>query len=229
MYETILNNPKYLQVVNKIEQMKFITNGKWDWEHGLGHYQRVAIYVEIILKDLKEDERTIELGKCAALLHDIGLSESDTNKIDHALKSSQMFRNFLENTDITEDEKIILEEAIKDHGNGNNITSSIGLALLLADKLDVTYHRTINSSIQDELNKEFQKIKKVDIKIDDKNLIINYNVEDSLNLEIIMNWKKALTIPQKVASYLNKNFIFMINNEEVQIENTKNIELKLKL
>lgn len=46
MYEKILNNEKYLNTVEKIENTKFITNGKWDWEHGLGHYQRVADYVK---------------------------------------------------------------------------------------------------------------------------------------------------------------------------------------
>lgn len=228
MYETILNNPKYKEVVNTIEKMKFITNGKWDWEHGLGHYKRVANYVETILKQLNENERTIELGKCAALLHDIGLSKSGTKKIDHALISSQMFRDYLENTHITKEEEKILEEAIKDHSNGNNIKTNLGLALLLADKLDVTYHRTINSSIQDEVNKEFQKIKKVDIKITKKELILNYNVEEELNLKNILEWQKSITIPEKVAKYLNKEFIFMINNEltiiKSQTSKKQNIE-----
>ncbi len=79
--------------------------------------------------------------------------------IDHALKSSEIFRSFLKETDITEQEFLLLEDAIYDHSKGENIKSSIGLAFVLADKLDVTYHRTINSSIQDTLNLEFQKIK----------------------------------------------------------------------
>ncbi len=220
MYEVILNNPKYLETVGKIEKIKFITNGKWDWDHGLNHYKRVASYIEIILKQLGEGERTIELGKCAALLHDIGLSISDFKK-DHAIKSSEIFRNFLKDTDITKEEEKILEDAIKDHSNGNNIKSTIGYSLVLADKLDVTYHRTINSSIQDTLNKEFQKIKKVDIKIDKENLIINYIVDGILNLDIIMEWEKCVTIPKKIAHYLNKNFIFMINNEIVFNSRTK--------
>lgn len=220
MYEKILNNPKYKETVNKIEKMKFITDGKWDWEHGLGHYKRVSNYIEIILKELNQNERTIELGKCAALLHDLGLSESDTNKINHAVISSQIFRNYLKGTNITKEEEQILEDAIKDHSNGNNIKSLIGLSLVLADKLDVTYHRTINSSIQDETNKEFQKIKKVDIKIDEESLILNYNVEGNLNLEIIKNWEKAITIPEKIATYLNKEFIFMINNKKLEKEKT---------
>lgn len=217
MYETILNNPKYLKLVDKIEKTRFITDGKWDWEHGLGHYKRVSNYVESILIQLNADKRTIELGKVASLLHDIGLSESGPNKVNHALKSSEIFRNFLTGTDITKDEEITLEDAIRDHSKGDNIKSIIGLALVLADKLDITYHRTINSSIQDDINKEFQKIKKVDIKITDKSLLLNYTVDGILDLDIVMEWDKAITIPKKIANYLNKKFIFMINNNIVDI------------
>ena len=164
-YEIILNNPSYLEIAEKIGNFKFITDGKWDWEHGLEHYKRVAHYMKRILEQLNATEKQMELGMIAALLHDIGLIESGKDKIDHGLKSSQMFQRFLDGIDITEEEIKILEEAIKDHSNGNHITSLIGAALVLADKLDVIYHRTIHSSIQDEMNLEVRKIKKVDVVI----------------------------------------------------------------
>lgn len=217
MYEIILNNSKYLELVNKIEKMKFITDGKWDWEHGLGHYKRVSNYVKKILTQLNADERTIELGLVAALLHDIGLSESGPEKCDHAIKSSEMFRDFLIGTNITREEEKILEHAIRDHSKGNDIKNNIDLALVLADKLDVTYHRVQNSSIQDTINKEFQKIKNVDIEINTEDLILKYTVDGTLDLNIIGEWEKAITIPKKIANYLNKNYIFMINNEVVEI------------
>lgn len=213
LYEKILNDQEYLTLTEKIGKMKFITDGKWDWEHGLGHYKRVSKYVKKILEQLNATKREIELGMVAALLHDIGLSESGTNKTDHALKSSMMFKRFLNDTDITKDEMGILESAIKDHSKGNEINSNIGLALVLADKLDVTYHRTINSSIQDEMNKEIQKIKNVDIIINNQELIVKYTVDGDLNLNILRGWEKAITIPKKIASYLGKNYILMVNGE----------------
>ena len=215
MYEDVLKNKEYLELTEKINRMKFITDGKWDWEHGLGHYQRVASYVKRILEQLDADERTMELGMTAALLHDIGLSESGPNKIDHALISSKMFRSFLIHTNITPSEEEILEHAIKDHGKGDDINSLIGLALVLADKLDVTYHRTINSSIQDDLNKEFQKIKKVDIEITKQDLIVKYEVDGILDFSITKEWEKMITIPRKVATYLKRNCIFKVNGEVV--------------
>lgn len=211
MYEVILNNSKYLELVKQIDNMKFIT------DHGLGHYKRVANYVKTILIQLNENQRTIELGLVAALLHDIGLSESGPKKIDHAIKSSEMFRSFLIGTNINDEEAQIIEHAIYDHSKGNDIRNNIDLALLLADKLDVTYHRVINSSIQDEINKEYQKIKKVDIEINDDDLIVKYKVDGEINLNILLEWDKIVTIPKKVAKYLSKNYIFKINDKIVNI------------
>ena len=77
LYDTLLNNKKYLNTVKKIEKIKFITNGKWDWEHGLEHYKRVAAYIKDILTQLKANERTIDLAMTCALVHDIGLSKGN--------------------------------------------------------------------------------------------------------------------------------------------------------
>ncbi len=212
LYDKVLENQDYLALVKKIESIKFIADGKWDWEHGLGHYKRVAKYVREILLQLNADERTVDLGMTAALLHDIGLSKGD--KIDHAIESSRLFTNFISEDDVTGEEIEVLRQAIKDHSKGNNIESKIGLALVLADKLDVNYHRTEKSSIQDTINKEIQKIKNVSIKISDKDLVVNYEVIGNFNLGILKDWSKSITIPYKVARYLNKEFILLINGEE---------------
>ena len=151
----------------------------------------------------------------AALLHDIGLIKGD--KVDHAIESSKIFVKFIDKNDITQNEEEILRQAIIDHSKGNNIKSLVGLALLLADKLDVTYHRTENSSIQDIMNKEIQKIKNVDIKINEKKLIVSYTTYDDFNINILNDWPKAITIPYKVSNYLNKDFIFLINDKQIDI------------
>ncbi len=83
LYEKILSNKNYLNTAKEIDNIKFISDGKWDWEHGLGHYKRTMEYAKNILMQLKADERTIDLGMSAALLHDIGLIKG--NKNDHAL------------------------------------------------------------------------------------------------------------------------------------------------
>jgi len=211
LYEKILINEKYLKNVKNIESTKFINDGKWDWEHGLGHYKRVANYVKNILIQLDADDRTIEIGMVTALLHDIGLSKGV--KTNHALESSIIFKEFINEKDFTEDELNIIEQAIKDHSNGKDIKSLVGLALVLGDKLDVTFHRTINSSIQDKMNQEIQKIKNVEIEINNKEIIVKYSTNNDFNKYILKNWNKAISIPFKVAKYLNKEFKFIINKE----------------
>lgn len=217
VYEAILENKDYLMLVKKIESIKFITDGKWDWEHGLGHYQRVANYVKNILLQLGCNERTIEIAMVTALLHDIGLSKGD--KIDHAIESSKIFKRYINVDDFSNEELCIMEQAILDHSKGNNIQSLVGLALLLGDKLDVTFHRTINSSIQDKMNQEIQKIKKVDIKINKKELIVRYFTDDDFDKSVLKNWNKSFLIPMKVAEYLNKEYKFIINNQIIDYGN----------
>ncbi|MDD3392640.1 MAG: hypothetical protein PHE54_03790 [Bacilli bacterium] len=46
LYEQLLNNKDYLEFANEISKIKFITDGKWDWDHGLNHYKRVAKYIK---------------------------------------------------------------------------------------------------------------------------------------------------------------------------------------
>lgn len=213
IYESILNNQEYLDLVKKIENTKFITDGKWDWEHGLGHYQRVANYVKKILTQLGETDRTIEIGMVSALLHDIGLSKGD--KFDHALESGRIFKKYIDEEDFSKTELNILEQAIIDHSKGNNINTLVGASLVLADKLDVTFHRTINSSIQDKINKEIQKVKNVDIEINDNELIVKYSTVNDFDKMVLKEWNKTVLIPMKVAKYLNKNYIFKINDQVV--------------
>lgn len=221
LYDKVLNNKEYLDVVKKIESMKFISDGKWDWEHGFGHFTRVSNYVKTILMQLEADTRTIDLAMTAALLHDIGLSKGE--KTDHALESAEMFMNYIDSNDITLEEENIMRQAIMDHSKGKNIQSLVGLSLVFADKLDVTYHRTINSSIQEVINKETQKIRSVDITINDNDLIVNYNTGSVFNLDILKEWPKAITIPYKIANCLNKNYKFMINNVLTDISSFINL------
>lgn len=138
------------------------------------------------------------------------------DKVDHALESAQIFTKFIDKGSITLEEDIF-RSAILDHSKGNNIKSLIGLSLVLADKLDVTYHRTINSSIQDTMNKEIQKIKKVDINISDDELIVSYTADLDFDIDVLKSWPKAIIIPYKVSKYLKRNYIFLINNKKTDI------------
>lgn len=215
MYNQVLNNSKYIDTMKQIDTTKFITDGKWDWDHGIGHAKRVSRYMKDILHQLGASDKEVEIGMTAALLHDVGLSQSQGHKTDHALLSSKLFRLYLEGTDVTKEEEQLIEGAIVDHSNGENITSTIGAVLVLADKLDITYHRTQYSSIQDEMNKEIQKIRKVEANINESQIIINYSTSEPINLAILSGWEKAFTIPIKIANYLKRDCVFTINGQKM--------------
>ena len=214
-YETLQRNKEYLEIMKKIDSIKFINDGKWDWEHGLGHATRVAHYVEDILLQLEAEERIIDLGMTSALLHDIGLSKGV--KSGHAKTSSEMFASLLEEQSLTKKEINLMYHAIRDHSKGERMRSFLDIALTLADKLDVTYHRTVHSSIQDYTNQEIQKIRKVNIEILKKYLVVDYETIEHLDYTIFKEWDKAITIPRKVATILEKNCIFTENQKEVDV------------
>lgn len=213
LYEKLLNNQKYLKTVQEIEKNSSIINGKWDWDHGIRHYKRVADTARKILQQLNSDERTIELGIMAALLHDIGLCQG--KRTDHAQKSSQIFNQFIDEEDLTSEEKNLIRQAIADHSSGNEIQSNIGAALILADKLDITFQRIENSTVHNEINREIQKIKETDVRITDNYLKIIYKADKDFHPDILINWDKAITVPQKVARFLNRKYIFIINDKEI--------------
>ena len=215
LYEKIIENEKYIQTMKEIDNLHFITDGKWDWEHGMGHAVRVSNYVEEILKQLEVDKRTIELGKIAALLHDVGLLKGD--KMDHAKEGSELFTRYIGDISLSKKEEELIRQAIFHHSKGEQIQSLVGAALLLADKLDVTYHRVIHSTIQDEINKEFGKIKEVTITITEQDMIVSYKTDADFKIEVLKNWEKAITIPKKVATSLGRNFMFKINEKEIDI------------
>lgn len=209
MIEQILNDSTYQKTMKKISQIKFITDGKWDWEHGIHHAKQVAQYVKKILTDLGCNARTIECGEVTAILHDLGLENGE--KKDHAHRSCQLAHPFLNLLDLSFTEKEEMIHAIENHSEGDQLESFIGASLTLADKLDVTYHRITNSSIQDDINRQFSKIKEVKIEINSSTISIDYQTEPDFDLSILKEWDKCIKIPIKVASYLNRLCLFKQN------------------
>lgn len=67
------------------------------------------------------------------------------------------------------------------------------------------------------MNKEIQKIQDADINITDKDLIVQYTTNDNLDINILKDWSKAITIPYKVSKYLKKSYEFIVNNKQLDI------------
>ena len=216
MLERIKKDPILLNILGILDNVHLISDGKWDWEHGRKHAFRVSYYTGKILSDLGETAETIELGKIAGLLHDIGLITGI--KKGHAKESEKYAKIFLDNYNINIQDKEIILNAIRNHSIGTNITSNVGLALLLADKIDLASHRVENSTIQDEVNEEFMKVMNVEISITNQNIYINYKAKESFNISILNSWDKAIIIPFKVAKYLGKKCMFFLNEQYLEVK-----------
>lgn len=217
MYEKVVMDEEYVACMKKIDTIHFITDGKWDWEHGMAHAVRVSHYIRQFLTDLGECAELIECGRVAGLLHDIGLI--DGVKEGHAKKSAEKARIYLEKFSLKPEMKKIIIQAIEDHSGGKNIQSSIGAALYLADKLDMAYHRVMDSTIKDSVNMEFLKVKKVELELTEKELYIDYQTEPDFDMQILNCWKKSILAPLQVSKYFDRHCIFMKNHKFIEVEN----------
>lgn len=181
--------------------------------HGRYHVTFVVNTIETLLTELDFDKHIIELGKISGLLHDIG---TINGKKGHAGRSSEMCVQFLNKTNLSQEDKDIVIHAIEDHSNGDNIASPVGAALLLADKIDISKNRVLELGKQDHWHSNLLNIEETILKVDDKNIIINYIVNDKFSKEILLGeWKKGITAPIKASKYLGR--IVFFSSMEIQL------------
>ena len=162
-------------------------------EHSNRHIGIVSKRTEEILTKLGYDEHTIELGKIAGYLHDIG---NCVNRVDHAHSGAILAYNIIKEMgmpapDITE---IVMAIGNHDEGTGTAV-SAISAALILADKSDVHRDRVINTNMST-------------FDIHDR---VNYAVTNA-ELEVDEKAKKVilkLTIDTKICPVLDYFQIFM--------------------
>ena len=109
--------------------------------HGRYHAMYVVNVTEHILRSLSYDEHTVELGKIAGLLHDIG---NIYGRVDHARVGAIMCAEFFGKVDLTIEDWQIIQNAILEHSNGDNINSAVHAALLIADKIDMSKGRVVS-------------------------------------------------------------------------------------
>lgn len=177
--------------------------------HGSYHANFVACRAGTILADLHFDNRTVEVGKIAGLLHDIGCISGKDN---HAMKSSQMCEKFLCKTNLTSIEKDVIIQAIVDHSDGNDIKSVVGAALLIADKTDLSKERILDHTDLNNYHKNLLEVENVDVSIQGSEMIINFVASEKFSVIVVHElWSKAFYIPAKAAKYLGCAAVFMVN------------------
>ncbi len=162
-------------------------------EHSNRHITIVSKRTGEILEKLGYDERTIELGKIAGYLHDIG---NCVNRVDHAHTGAILAYNILKEMGMSAEERTEIMMAIGNHDEGTGTAvSEISAALILADKSDVHRDRVVNTNMST-------------FDIHDR---VNYAVTDA-KLEVDEKTRKVilrLTIDTQICPVLDYFQIFM--------------------
>ena len=112
-------------------------------EHSFAHVGRVSEVTAEILAGLGHPERTVELGRIAGYLHDIG---NLVNRVDHSQSGAVMAFSILRGMGMAPEEIAEITTAIGNHDEGTGMpVSELAAALILADKSDVRRSRVRNA------------------------------------------------------------------------------------
>jgi metal-dependent HD superfamily phosphatase/phosphodiesterase len=189
-------------------------------EHGFAHAGRVAETAGRILELLEYPNRTTELAKIAAYMHDIG---NCINRNDHAQSGAIMAFRILNGMQADPEDIADIVSAIGNHdeGTGSPI-SPVSAALILADKSDVRRTRVryksrnaqkISEDIHDRVN---YAVEKSDITIlpQEKMAVLSLTIDTEISpvMEYFEIFLTRMVLCRKAADYLGLRFELNINN-----------------
>lgn len=188
-------------------------------EHSNRHIGIVSKRTGEILQKLGYDERTIELGKIAGYLHDIG---NCVNRVDHAHTGAILAYNILKEMGMQANERTEVMMAIGNHDEGTGTAvSDISAALILADKSDVHRDRVINTNmstfdIHDRVNYAVTDAK---LEIDEKErkIVLNLTIDTQICpvLDYFQIFMDRTMMSKYAASYLHIWFEIVINGNKL--------------
>ena len=163
-------------------------------EHSYAHVGMVAKRASELLAGIGYNERTIELVKIAAHLHDIG---NVVNRVDHSQSGALIAFRILDNLGMNAYEIAEIVTAIGNHDEGTGVpVSALAAALIIADKSDVRRSRVRNNDFST-------------FDIHDR---VNYSVTDS-ELTLAENKNTVtlyLTVDTEISSIMDYFEIFLV-------------------
>lgn len=188
-------------------------------EHSNRHIGIVSERTGEILKKLGHDERTVELGKIAGYLHDIG---NCVNRVDHAHSGAILAYNILKEMGMSPEDRAEIVMAIGNHDEETGTAvSSISAALILADKSDVHRNRVINTNmstfdIHDRVN---YAVTNAELEIDEINrkVILSLTIDTQICpvLDYFQIFMDRTMMSKYAAKYLNIWFELVINGTKL--------------
>ena len=188
-------------------------------EHSFPHVNRVAQITGYILKTMGYPDRTVELGKIAGYLHDIG---NLVNRIDHSQSGAVMAFRILDKMDFPPDEIAAITTAIGNHDEGTGVpVSAMAAALILADKSDVR-----RSRVREQKMDSFDAHDRVNYSVTNSELMID-DVKKTAKLALIVDtqfssvmnyfeiFMKRMILCRTAAERLGLRFKLVINEQEM--------------
>lgn len=217
-FEKIKEDKTIIEIYNRISEFEDLDKG-WA-HHNLEHVNNVAKLVEDLLSQLHYDDNFIEEAKIAAILHDVGAIEG---KNDHALRSYNFAKEYLEENHIILENKELVLEAIKIHSNGFDSDNIIALVLILSDKLDIKYTRIAKEGYNVKGMRELQYIQDILINIYSKKLVIQFLCDERINKKDLEEFYFTMKVFKGIVAFANKMNLtakVLFNDEEWQLFNS---------
>lgn len=188
-------------------------------EHSFAHVEKVAAAVEMVLTELNYPERTIELGKIAAYMHDIG---NVINRIDHAQSGAVMAFRLLDNLNMPAEEICAIISAIGNHDEHTaQPLNAIAAALIIGDKTDVRRSRVRNFSesmddIHDRVNYAVES-SQLYFSPDKKSLILEISLDTKISsvMEYFEIFMDRMLLCKRSAEFFGLTFQMKVNNTDV--------------
>lgn len=188
-------------------------------EHSFSHVIHVARTAGYILKTMGYDDRTVELGKIAGYLHDIG---NLVNRKDHSQSGAVMAWSILNDMNCDPAEIATIVTAIGNHDEGTGVpVNPVAAALILADKADVRRSRVRNKDeatfdIHDRVN---YSVKQSSMNIDEDKSRVTLELTVDTMYGSVMDYCEIfmgrMILCRKAAQTLGLEFKLIINGQHL--------------
>lgn len=215
-FEDIRNNEE-IKVYIKQADMSLVALGYT--EHSFAHVTKCALVAGEILSQLGYDERTIELAKIAAYMHDIG---NVINRVDHAQSGAVMAFRILDKLGMPAEDISAVITAIGNHDEHTAYpVNAIAAALILADKCDVRRSRVRNPrsiafDIHDRVNYAVEKADLVTDKEERKIVLkLEINTEICAVIDYFEIFMERMLLCRKASDFFKMHFSLEINGQAI--------------
>ena len=186
-------------------------------EHSFAHVTHVAETAGYILETLGYPERTVEVAKIAAFLHDIG---NVVNRVEPSQSGAVLAFRILDKLGMDAEEIADIVTAIGNHDEGTGQpVNAVSAALILADKADVRRSRVRNQDmstfdIHDRVN---YSVKKSWLEISEDRTQIKLELSVDTEYGSIMDYfeifMQRMIFCRKAAEHLGLKFKLVINGQ----------------